>query len=74
MAARVKAKQSTKKRQQRATSNIFSMFNESQIQEFKEAFNIIDHDRVCLKYLITLFYVLIFNCYIFTLIGWFYKQ
>jgi Ca2+-binding EF-hand superfamily protein len=34
-------------RQQRATSNIFAMFDQSQIQEFKEAFNIIDHDRVC---------------------------
>jgi hypothetical protein len=49
MAARVKAKQPAKKRQQRATSNIFAMFDQSQIQEFKEAFNIIDHDRVCLK-------------------------
>ncbi len=46
MAARVKAKQPAKKRQQRATSNIFAMFDQSQIQEFKEAFNIIDHDRV----------------------------
>lgn len=35
-----------KKRQQRATSNIFAMFDPAQIQEFKEAFNIIDHDRV----------------------------
>jgi Ca2+-binding EF-hand superfamily protein len=46
MAARVKAKQPAKKRQQRATSNIFAMFDQSQIQEYKEAFNIIDHDRV----------------------------
>lgn len=49
MAARVKAKQPAKKRQQRATSNIFAMFDQSQIQEFKEAFNIIDHDRVCTR-------------------------
>lgn len=47
MATRIKAKQPAKKRQQRATSNIFAMFDQSQIQEFKEAFNIIDHDRVC---------------------------
>ncbi|CAF1096134.1 unnamed protein product [Adineta ricciae] len=45
MAARAKAKQPAKKRQQRATSNIFAMFDQSQIKEFKEAFNIIDHDR-----------------------------
>ena len=46
MASRNKAKQPAKKRQQRATSNIFAMFDQSQIQEYKEAFNIIDHDRV----------------------------
>ncbi|CAF3894993.1 unnamed protein product [Rotaria magnacalcarata] len=44
MASRAKAKP-PKKRQQRATSNIFAMFDQSQIQEYKEAFNIIDHDR-----------------------------
>ena len=32
----------TKKRAQRATSNVFAMFNQDQIQEFKEAFNMID--------------------------------
>ena len=47
MAARARTKPPPKKRQQRATSNIFAMFDQSQIQEFKEAFNIIDHDRVC---------------------------
>ncbi|XP_028329576.1 myosin regulatory light chain 2, smooth muscle minor isoform-like [Gouania willdenowi] len=35
----------TKKRPQRATSNVFAMFNQSQIQEFKEAFNMIDQNR-----------------------------
>ena len=35
----------TKKRAQRATSNVFAMFNQDQIQEFKEAFNMIDHNR-----------------------------
>jgi Ca2+-binding EF-hand superfamily protein len=50
MAARMKAKQPAKKRPQRATSNIFAMFDQSQIQEFKEAFNIIDHDRVCYSF------------------------
>ena len=35
----------TKKRAQRATSNVFAMFDQSQIQEFKEAFNMIDQNR-----------------------------
>lgn len=35
----------TKKRPQRATSNVFAMFDQSQIQEFKEAFNMIDQNR-----------------------------
>merc|ERR1712055_708352 len=35
----------TKKRPQRATSNVFAMFNQDQIQEFKEAFNMIDQNR-----------------------------
>jgi hypothetical protein len=26
-------------------SNVFAMFNQDQIQEFKEAFNMIDHNR-----------------------------
>ena len=38
----------TKKRAQRATSNVFAMFNQDQIQEFKEAFNMID--QVCLPF------------------------
>jgi len=33
------------KRAQRATSNVFAMFNQAQIQEFKEAFTMIDQDR-----------------------------
>lgn len=33
------------KRAQRATSNVFAMFNQSQIQEFKECFTMIDQDR-----------------------------
>ncbi len=68
MAARVKAKQPAKKRQQRATSNIFAMFDQSQIQEFKEAFNIIDHDRVCFENYFS-FHLII----IILFIGWFYK-
>ena len=32
-------------RPQRATSNVFAMFDQSQIQEFKEAFNMIDQNR-----------------------------
>jgi len=35
----------TKKRAQRATSNVFAMFDQGQIQEFKEAFNMIDQNR-----------------------------
>lgn len=34
-----------KKRVARATSNIFAMFDQAQIQEFKEAFNMIDQNR-----------------------------
>eukprot|EP00048_Salpingoeca_helianthica_P014425 m.221636 g.221636 ORF g.221636 m.221636 type:complete len:183 (-) comp15853_c0_seq1:297-845(-) len=34
-----------KKRAQRATSNIFAMFDQTQIAEFKEVFNLIDHNR-----------------------------
>ncbi|EDQ92146.1 uncharacterized protein MONBRDRAFT_14254 [Monosiga brevicollis MX1] len=34
-----------RKRTTRATSNVFAMFTETQIQEFKEAFNMIDNDR-----------------------------
>eukprot|EP00049_Salpingoeca_infusionum_P017373 m.352704 g.352704 ORF g.352704 m.352704 type:complete len:173 (+) comp16595_c0_seq1:216-734(+) len=33
------------RRVQRATSNVFAMFDEAQIQEFKEAFNLIDQSR-----------------------------
>ncbi|XP_006872567.1 PREDICTED: myosin regulatory light chain 12B-like isoform X2 [Chrysochloris asiatica] len=34
----------TKKRPQRATSNVFAVFDQSQIQEFKEAFNMNDQN------------------------------
>lgn len=40
-----KKKGSGKKKAQKATSNVFALFNQSQIQEFKEAFNMIDQDR-----------------------------
>jgi len=40
-----KAGGKTKKRAQRATSNVFAMFDQSQIQEFKEAFTLIDQNR-----------------------------
>uniref|UniRef100_A0A3B3QE41 Myosin light chain 5 n=1 Tax=Paramormyrops kingsleyae TaxID=1676925 RepID=A0A3B3QE41_9TELE len=33
------------KRAQRASSNVFSMFEQTQIQEFKEAFTLIDQNR-----------------------------
>ena len=35
----------SKKKAQRATSNVFSMFDQKQVQEFKEAFNLMDQDR-----------------------------
>ncbi|CAF0914748.1 unnamed protein product [Brachionus calyciflorus] len=35
----------TKKRAHRVTSNVFAMFDSSQIHEFKEAFYMIDQDR-----------------------------
>jgi len=34
-----------KKKATRATSNVFAMFEQSQVQEFKEAFNMFDQDR-----------------------------
>jgi Ca2+-binding EF-hand superfamily protein len=34
-----------KKKAQRATSNVFSMFDQKQVQEFKEAFGLMDQDR-----------------------------
>lgn len=40
-----KGKTTVKKRAQRATSNIFAMFDQAQIQEFKETFNMIDQNR-----------------------------
>lgn len=46
MSTKGKSKKGTpKKRAQRATSNVFAMFDQAQIQEFKEAFNMIDQDR-----------------------------
>jgi len=42
MAAR---KAATKKRAVRQTSNVFAMFDQQQIAEFKEAFSMIDHDN-----------------------------
>ncbi|KAJ8321743.1 hypothetical protein KUTeg_000214 [Tegillarca granosa] len=40
-----KTKKKQKGRTQRLTSNIFAMFNQAQIQEYKEAFNMIDQNR-----------------------------
>jgi Ca2+-binding EF-hand superfamily protein len=34
-----------KKKAARATSNVFAMFEQSQVQEFKEAFGLMDQDR-----------------------------
>nr|ABD04174.1 myosin regulatory light chain 2-like protein [Anthopleura elegantissima] len=43
--AKDKKKGGTKKKAQRATSNVFAMFDQQQIQEFKEAFNMVDQNR-----------------------------
>ena len=43
--AKAAVRKHPKKRGQRATSNIFAMFDQAQIQEFKEAFNMIDQNR-----------------------------
>merc|ERR1712183_1055103 len=40
-----KKKGSGKKKAQKATSNVFALFSQPQIQEFKEAFNMIDQNR-----------------------------
>ena len=40
-----KGKGKTKKKAQRAASNVFAMFDQQTIQEFKEAFNMIDVGR-----------------------------
>ncbi len=45
MSSKKGKKAAGKKRAQRATSNVFAMFDQSQIQEFKEAFNMIDQNR-----------------------------
>jgi Ca2+-binding EF-hand superfamily protein len=44
-AAEERTKSSEPKRAQRATSNVFALFNQAQIQEFKEAFAMIDQNR-----------------------------
>lgn len=45
MSSKKTKSRTAKKRPQRATSNVFAMFDQSQIQEFKEAFNMIDQNR-----------------------------
>lgn len=45
MSSRKTKGKTVKKRAQRATSNVFAMFDQAQIQEFKEAFNMIDQNR-----------------------------
>lgn len=41
----VKGKKTGKKKSGKSTSNVFSMFEQQQIQEFKEAFGMIDANR-----------------------------
>ncbi|CAK8679889.1 myosin regulatory light chain, smooth muscle-like [Clavelina lepadiformis] len=45
MAGGRKGKKEGGKKAQKATSNVFSMFDQNQIQEFKEAFSMIDANR-----------------------------
>ncbi|XP_054613568.1 myosin light chain 5-like isoform X1 [Dunckerocampus dactyliophorus] len=42
---KTKKKEGGAKRAQRASSNVFSMFEQTQIQEFKEAFTLMDQNR-----------------------------
>lgn len=42
---KIKTTKKPKKRAARATSNVFAMFSQAQIQEFKEAFNMIDQNH-----------------------------
>jgi len=44
-AAEPAAKPASKKRAQRSGSNVFAMFTQHQVQEFKEAFQFIDQDK-----------------------------
>jgi Ca2+-binding EF-hand superfamily protein len=39
------SRRTKRERPQRPTSNVFAMFDQSQVQEFKEAFNMIDQDH-----------------------------
>ena len=41
----VKGKKGSKKKSAKSSSNVFSMFEQQQIQEFKEAFGMIDANR-----------------------------
>ena len=43
--AGTRGKAAATKQAQRGSSNVFSMFEQAQIQEFKEAFNMIDQNR-----------------------------
>nr|CAB3264131.1 myosin regulatory light chain, smooth muscle-like [Phallusia mammillata] len=45
MAPGKKSKKNGGKKDQKSTSNVFSMFDQNQIQEFKEAFSMIDANR-----------------------------
>ncbi|KII70182.1 Myosin regulatory light polypeptide 9 [Thelohanellus kitauei] len=45
MSSKLKKTRAPKKRTARQTSNIFAMFDQAQIQEFKEAFNMIDQNH-----------------------------
>lgn len=43
--AQINKRKTNRKRTQRMTSNVFAMFDQTQIQEFKEAFNMIDGNK-----------------------------
>nr|CAB3264129.1 myosin regulatory light chain, smooth muscle [Phallusia mammillata] len=45
MAPGKKSKKNGGKKDQKSTSNVFSIFDQNQIQEFKEAFSMIDENR-----------------------------
>ena len=56
----------TKKRAQRATSNVFAMFNQDQIAEFKEAFNMVNTENIIAHQVTVLGHVKYYTLYYLT--------
>jgi len=68
MSSTLRRKQLALKAKSSKSASGFSIFDQIQIQEFKEAFNIIDQDKdglICEKDLSLMFTTLGINCFIF---------